>query len=282
MYRNQSLTEDSDKQDIANAPEMEQALALGPNKTDTSMINKVYTGEVISSFRQLLKRYNIHTSFGPFTPAGYSMHLEHSMFPYLRGNVPGAVHTAAGLPPVGYNFCNTVMLHWVVNCFSGWRGSVRYKVVPRGARDNALPTTLSVTRWDNYANSGYAFAVNPLPSYTSVSTCAEYSVNRDVAGQEFANQIALPTPNGLALTVGDINPCLEYEVPFYSDQRFIPGKNVDWTSSFTTSGAALDVTGDGTPTTLYEHHVAAGEDFQVYFWTACPPLFYEPAPPTPT
>jgi hypothetical protein len=282
VFHNQAL-EAEDKAEASNVPVMDSSSTLGPDSdTITPLVNKVYTGEVIQSFRQLLKRYNIHTAFSPASPSAYYIHLEHAMFPFFRGNVPNAVHTRAGVPPEPYNFCNTVLLHWVTSCFSGWRGSLRYKVVPRGARDADVPISMSCVRWDDYDNAGYAFSSGSMLTYTSNEGAAASVVFSEVAGQEFRNTIALPSPNGQALAVGDINPCLEYEIPFYSDQRFVPGKTSDYTGNFTCSGAALEISGDGTPSTVFDHYVAAGEDFQVFFWTGMPPLFYEATVPTPT
>merc|ERR1712127_989024 len=51
-----------------------------------------------------------------------------NMFPFYRGNVSGAVDNRSG-NSVPYNFVNTVMLHWVAAAFSGWRGSIRYKLM---------------------------------------------------------------------------------------------------------------------------------------------------------
>jgi len=47
-----------------SAPLQDSTVKLGPTLQDGELINKVYTGECITTFRQMLKRYNLHTSSG--------------------------------------------------------------------------------------------------------------------------------------------------------------------------------------------------------------------------
>ena len=91
---------------------------------------------------------------------------------------------------------------------------------------------------------------------------------------------------GQMFTIDRVNPVAEFEIPWYSNTRFIPGKIEDYTgprgfSMHEMSGVDyyLWVTGNNT-TTLNFHH-AIGEDFNTYFWTGCPPVYYEANPPTP-
>lgn len=46
-------------------PEHTEAVSIGPTISSLDKINTVFTGESIKSFRQMLKRYSLHTSYQP-------------------------------------------------------------------------------------------------------------------------------------------------------------------------------------------------------------------------
>jgi len=247
------------------------------SKFQEENLNLVFTGESIKSFRTLLKRYNLHSAIGDGTTGSRVINLQRNMFPYLRGNVPGAVNTTAALAP--YNYCNTVMLHWVRNCFSGWRGSIRWKMLPFSG---FLDAKYAVTRLKQSGNS-YTFLNTPPAIFGSMSD-AGYLVSD--------NTFTANGLNGMAYQNSDVNPALEFEVPYYSNTRFMHGKSTNYTTNadFFNGGSTssrlecfdIDIhvpnktTGDWMA--LY---CAAGEDFQCYFWTACPRLYYEASMPLP-
>jgi hypothetical protein len=87
---------------------------------------------------------------------------------------------------------------------------------------------------------------------------------------------------GAALTIGSVNPILEFEVPFYSNVRFEPGRVLSYTSNWFSTAfnyrietGATQVAGSA----IVDIHVAAGEDFQVYFFAGLPKCYYEPVAP---
>jgi hypothetical protein len=259
-----------------SAPEQARSSIVGMQETNHPDLNKVYTGESITSFRTLLKRYNMWSCIGPTASqaivAGRFPH-----FPYLRGSVVDAVDkTAIDVP---YNYCNTVMLHWVRNAFSGWRGSIRYKFLQRGAR-NAQITTVSRARFTpGGSNFGYSVVLS-RPNYTStkqIRYSGVYSTNdkgEHTLLQHFGGM------DGAAMAVEHVNPNMEFEVPWYSQRRFEPGKRQSYTGLvFTTAPWNFRTEYIGDNGVTMDIHVAAGEDFQVYFFTGLPPVYYEPLPP---
>lgn len=262
-----------------SAPLHDQTVKLGPTLQDDELINKVYTGECITTFRQLLKRYNLHTCTGFLTNSRSCLQVQMASFPFLRGKVLGAIHVAAG--PIDYNFCNTVMLHWVTNCFSGWRGSIRWKAVARGISESSnMKPRLEVSRFTD--QSFYLKTVVNLPTYANDAEAASTSVIETpgigiLYGPGKPNSAAL----GTAMTVGQVNPVLEWEVPFYSRERHVPGKTQNWTTSFRYGGSLFSLWTDPNTDTAVDFYCAAGEDYIPYFWTGCPILFYEPNPPVP-
>lgn len=259
-----------------SAPQQSMSDQLGIAKSNLSQINSVFTGEAISSFRTMLKRYNVWNQIPLGDTEPLTIMGRFSAFPFLRGNVAGAIDSTGDGTP--YNFCNTVLLHWVTYAFSGWRGSIRYKLLPKGSQNADFPSSLHIQRhpigefeWDYLAGSpdvagttkqaGQNVMVEqgPLP--------ADRGVFSGVRGQVFNN--------------GQVNPSIEFEVPYYSPFRFSPGKEEDFTTyAIFNEGWDYRITTQGDVNTLYDVHVAAGEDFQTYFFTGLPRMYYEPEPPT--
>lgn len=269
------LVSESQNTTEPSAPLQMSADSLGPKWTDTSLVNKVFTGEAISSFRSVLHRYNLWTSLGLLTTGEAYVSGRFNMFPYLRGNVAGAVQQTAAAAP--YNYCNTVMLHWVTYAFSGWRGSIRYKLLPRGGYNERNHMTMYVQRSHLF---GVAYARNEglMPGYANSTDAAKAIMYRETF---------LPTPEqpftgvlGAAYGRSEVNPILEFEVPYYSNNRFTPGKTEDLTG-LNVFNECFDyfIQGNGSNDLVYDIHVATGEDFQTFFFTGLPRMYYEPLPP---
>lgn len=267
----------------ANAPQQSMTDELGPGKQDNSLINMVYTGESISSFRQLLKRYNMHERVYVGVDTGINNLLysgRRHMFPYLRGNVDGAVHETIGSTP--YNYVNTLLLHWVTLCFSGWRGSIRRKVIFNSPTvdGDSHGNFMYIQRNDE----GQANYLNLSASAANVDT-----VSQGAAQIVFNQDLFLSTVEstntgvkGLLYVNSGVNPIGEFESPFYSTYRFVPGKTENWTTAFRdVEGYTTVIRGPGDPDEFTDTLVAIGEDFQTYFWTGLPRMYFEKAPPIP-
>lgn len=155
-----------------NAPMQEASTNIAVASYAHENTNLVYFGETIKSFRTLLKRYNKWRILGDFTSAAVSVRMQFNAFPFLRGNVSGAVDTRAG--PASYNYCNTVMLHWVTLMFNGWRGSIRYKLLPRMDNGN-IDTLVSRFPIDSSA-SGYNHFSSAAPLYSGSHATHESGV----------------------------------------------------------------------------------------------------------
>lgn len=236
--------------------------------------NLVYAGEAIVSFRELLHRYSIHHTIGG-TLNGASIATEvASMFPYYRGNVPNAINTTAAAAP--YNYCNTLLLHWLVACHSGWRGSLRWKANFRGGGvySNRLRTMVTrVPRPVTYERTGVLLTAATSSSSAAIACMTGVGTGPVPVGK-------YPTGYNGAAYVADLSAnVLEWESPFYHDARFIGSKTANYTSAVNTEGYALSMVGTLSPAAAYDMFVAIGEDFQVYFWTGLPPVYYEPNPP---
>lgn len=279
----EKIVPESQNTDEANAPVHMMSENIAVNSVTMPTTNLVYTGESIRSFRTMLKRYNRWLGFGNETNTADSVWIrgEFKSFPLLRGNVAGAIHQTAALAP--YNYVNTVMLHWVTYMFSGWRGGIRYKVIPK----RGVQYCDMVASRHNYTGSLSA-GVSSFPYVeTSLSSNSEMGY-ASVFGSNFSDEDDTGA-EGLAYTTSLVNPVMEFEVPFYHQYRFIPGKVQNWAAINTDPclwysihiNQINDRTELGSNVGGYDMFVAAGEDFQTYFFTGLPRMYLENSPPLP-
>ena len=294
LETSETIVTEAQNTEEPNKPLHEESSTIGPGTQDLSLVNKVYTGESIMSFRQLLKRYSlwrresVWPSDGVKTPSNIEWYGSRNMFPFLRGNVTGAIETDSLANP--YNYCNTLLLHWIAYAHQGWRGGIRYKMIFKNAPDsgsgvysaNGRTQSMYVERADRGdVQSGYGQVVNTDPGYTK-ETQGAYDGVYGLIGKANSRKL-VSGPKGSLYQDSSINPVAEFEVPYYSNYRFSPGKSVDLT---TAAGVQQDgfnwycqTYADQNFTT--DFHCAAAEDFQVYFFTGLPRMYHELNAPLP-
>jgi hypothetical protein len=250
-------------------------VAIGSPEEIVSHRNLVYSGEKITNFRSLLKRYYHHSAFGFHgASVGDRMNISMLAFPYYRGNVPGAVHVRAGFPPIAYSYAAMTMLNWLAPAFQALRGSTRFKIMPKnnaaGYYDGI--DTFYVCRTDRVIyDTDFATMDTSNPSNLSYNSLFTMNSEYKMSGATAFNS--------------SVNPVVEFELPYYSQYRFSPGKTTNWTTSLVTPGFSHGFTfwaekeRDGS--TYYDLWVAAGEDFSFYFFTGWPRMYYEVSPPVP-
>lgn len=276
---NEIVPESQDTEE-PSAPEQSMSDILGPGIQNTQQINKVFAGETIVSFRALLKRYNLwrREKTSNSTTNFTRLRTSKNMFPFYRGNVSGAVDNRAQ-DTIPYNYVNTVMLHWVAAAFSGWRGSIRYKLLFDTCGQITAQTHSSrvyISREGVYP-PGVASYTRDLTQYGGQSN--EGLVSSFV----LAGNMSTTGVNGMLYATDSINTTVEFEVPYYSQYRFTPGKLIDYTSASLTGNWSpnwkIDANIFSSGISSVDYHVAAGEDFQVYFFTGLPRMYYEASPP---
>lgn len=253
---------------------------------EESKLNMVFTGEAIASFRTLAKRFEHHRSIPIRGDTGnYVVAGRFSSYPYLRGNVPGALETTFNQEST--NYCNTMMTHWITMPFAGWRGSLRWKFIPRGARLNHSFVTSYVTRSRVDDKFQFDQFVGNASSSANYSQAAYYSlINNDLLTNLDAN--AVPSGTLGTAVVNHTNIALEVEIPWQHRIRFIPDKVFNFTSQVNSYERALKViykyfvnlTGGGADAYIDLHH-AIGDDFQTYFWTGMPTVWFNSSFPDP-
>lgn len=270
-----------------NAPQSTSTMNLGVDYNATPELNLMFTGEAISSFRTLLKRFNRWYRIANTVGGSQCITFQRPIFPFLRGAVPGAQNTAiipdggAGIP-IAYNFANTVLIHWVTSMFAGWRGSIRYKILPYCTQSN-LNWSITTYRQNIQAaqragaTQPYFYASASMDGTNDNTVAAQGSFDDSRINQGFHGHEAI------AYTTSLVNPNAEYEVPFYINYRYFPGKKLNWQGEFTELDNVVDhiVTNASSDLCQFQYHVAAGEDFTTFFYTGMPRVFYDPEGPDP-
>lgn len=276
----------ADAQDTAepSAPEQTQSEIIGMPPADNRNLNDVFFGEAITSFRPLLKRFALWTTQAKGSETPTILSGRFSGYPYLRGSVPGAVDTTATIRQ--YNYCNTLLMHWVTCAFSGRRGSVRWKFIPRGAENRGdsiyvqrAPLRLGASSYSYVDRQGIPeYSDDKIAKVNAVQSFEPTGLNIPEEGAVMAGSL------GQAVAINSVNGTLEFEFPYYSLYRFSPGRNLNYTGPMIFD-AAFDYrmyflsSGATTDSACYDIHCAVGEDFQCYFFTGLPRMYYEDAPP---
>jgi hypothetical protein len=259
-YASQMGMEADTNNSITDMPSGSPCYTLGVSGVNHPHLSKVFIGEGCCSLRTLAKRYNLWITI--------PTHIEDlvfgilSIFPYLRGGVPGAVDTTEQGDP--YNYCVTNVAQYIRMPFLGWRGSMRYKFIPRGGVDRNARVAVEAVQFNQHLR---AFGI--LESSTSWKDAQE----------SLGTGLALPGLNpyngqaGCAIEYNRLNGVLEVEVPYYSNERFDPGRTANYTDSFGPSAFAYRIEDTTVDTTAHmDVFVSIGEDFQTYFWGGTPRL----------
>lgn len=256
-------------------PEADLSLSLDePNVISINRLD-VYSGERIENFRQLLKRYHMWSGMRtpPSGTALISLHFTHKAFPAYKGAVDGAVHSTTTGLFTGYNFFASTMINYLTPAFQAWRGSIRYKLYPR--------VMTNVAR-----NNGIVQIAERFEANYNVATQTYDASTFDKAARSAVDALGnLVRNKGAAVLSQTVNPVIQYEIPWYENFRFCPGKVQNWTEADSTDrslpdkGASVLIDATNTAAGFYDVHVATGEDFNLYFFTGWPPMYYQPGFP---
>jgi hypothetical protein len=253
-----------------NKSEQNDVTDLGICNTINPELNMVYFGESIKSFRSLLKRYNfhelLHYSVGDGTALVRSFSGTRNLYPYYRGAYADAPDTAT-VPAGPYALCNTTLFHWVVMGFQGYRGGMRYKIVGTGSAD-AMDIAASRSPSGEYSN----FDANMSSGVTLDAARNTYSEYQGAWNGWVPNMV-----DGGAWTSCSVNPILDIEIPYYSQWRFVGGKNANlvgpegvWSEGWRFSIISQRNSNNAAFAPCF---VATADDFQCYWWTGMPVVY---------
>lgn len=266
------------KQDDATDMEPDSNIPMQDVPTETVMTclpatdntSDVYFGERVTSFRQVMKRYNYHTSYfnlATLSAAPASVwNFAQKNFPMFRGENSGAITTKAG--PIPYNYAKTTLINYVTPAYTGVRGSLRSKYTFFNDRP-ALSATAVVYRHNSPQNVS-----------NSISGLLPTSASSFAYNQNLLNPTGIEGQYAIQLSQ---NPTIEVEFPYYVNRRFDSARSL--TLNSTNSANATHevrvnnfVKTDAAANSGAHRYVATGEDFQLFLFQGMPPFYKRSTP----
>lgn len=223
----------------------------------------VYFGERITSFRQMLRRYNLHSTFyvvnsTPAAPATYTMVA--TDYPAVYGYNSQTLHTttAAGK----FNYVQNTMLAYLSPAFVAMRGGMRSKYV---FSSSGASQVLSATA----RNEVPATAITNGTTTITVPTASQSAYARAVTVARRS------LCRGAALTPAGFQPVLEVEHPYYKPVRFDEARLANSTATTYSNPYylrhAVDVVlAPGSDPTIIDRYTGVAEDFSLFWFQGCP------------
>jgi hypothetical protein len=262
IFRPQMDCEDVGEQDPHNVGEnapthdnMEPVSIADPVVPVLEYKQKIFMGEVVSSFRPLLRRYMLayyHTSGAALTDSGVRSWRLATM-PVWPGSDPN------GRDPGPRNKVYMNLFTYVARAYAGYRGSTRRKLLYHEKSDESTNSTITVAR------------SHVAPTYSTA--IVNLGVDKDLWNAS--------TPNywgGSALTCTRTNASLEYELPFYRNKRFAFSRWSNINAGCDRDGSSTESqyiywyqkaggSGDGA---VIAELFSIGEDFNFFFFLNAP------------
>jgi hypothetical protein len=235
---------------------------IGEEQNPDNPSTHVFFGESFKSIRSLLKRYCYHQCF---TNTKAEFVITEKNFPVEPGKSKHPRHRTAALEP--YNYTNMTYLNWFKPCYLGWRGGLRSKYI------SINPTAHSITSVIRYSE----------PIREADCGIRDYEISDlDLAQANDELNALLGATSGSDLTVTTVDGACEVEFPFYSQNRYAPGRkflNGDdddkWMGNDHYHKVFTRYVSTVQPLLRY---VAAGDDFSFFFFVGQPGVRYRLKP----
>lgn len=233
--------------------------------------SKVFYGEEIVSFRQLLKRYNLHYTDALRDLQGTVVwKTTMNAMPFHKGFAPGGITPTTFPVASNYNFCKMTMLTYLTPAFTGRRGGVKWKINAIAGVGNNQGTMIASRLDDNAAYDSSIFDIDAQDDNGLIANYFE-ALEGTASGGAVTNTYSIPT--------------LEIEVPYQQNLRFSPAKRGDFTSDITYSDTlAYDKMtnfSQGGELQANQFFVAGGEDYSLFFFTGAPIIYWNQTPAVP-
>lgn len=256
---------------------VEMSLDMGTTRKHPENQYTVYFGENIRSLRQLMRRYELHSTKQysiPLNAAPTNRYLTNIFYPpptspgYITTGTEQALKIVGSEEVTGYNYCMYTMAAYVSNAFLAYRGSYHwtFNTLTSGL---PLPET-KVTRVN---------AVIPTASY-SVATST--SVNKNATARELLFNCD-PGTAAQAITNGHTQAGFNISCPMYSGHKFhycVPeranlGVASDGSGLEALRLQSMVMTDAGSVATsvIMRQYVSIGTDFSLHFFLNVPTLW---------
>lgn len=247
-----------------DVPENDQVDDMIANELQVPAVHHVFFGDPIKSFRSLLHRYCFVDAVGFTYGAESNISLRCPHRPFHRGFDPNGRQLAVGGLP--YNYTSQNYVSYILPAYALYRGAMRWKV--------HFQSLNSATGFPLFSNSPMMVkmdgdsSLTPKWSINAQSQVEPAWANRDAGGAGM-----------LATSVGT-NAVLEYEVPYFSNQRFtlprvlnigmITGTSGKTVFNETERSHKIEVEGRHG---RFHRYCAAGEDIMCAMFLGAPPMF---------
>jgi len=248
---------------------MADALVADPD------VNKLFFGEVVASFRQLLKRdclAEIIQVDRPEQPSTFT--FSRRAFPEYGGRTASAIFSNSMCYPVGTDNwvpVATTYINYISKMFLGWRGSIRW----------TIDTSAIIIGTQNEAFGSKSVLFHRQESTPRVNLSSNLGTSTLDPGvkSRILNNYKATTNIGSYLGNNGVNPIVPIEVPFYSNERFFLVNNSkpffdvveepSWNGIFTqTDFSAADYSAQ-----FFYLYCSAGEDFNLFYFSGMPALY---------
>jgi hypothetical protein len=262
------------------------------------MLNTVYVGDPVHSFRPLLKRYerlgvlwdnSTSENASSNVPVNTVMFkvLGIPFYPPVRGQCATGFgsYNVAGAATYDWNPWNMVLMNWLGSAYVGQKGSVRWAVTnPYSSGDARLPSISDVQVARVY--SGKSFSNGDPSNFPNITLGYQFPNLNDVDGiQDIENSLGHDALGGVQYFSAD-HSVINVEWPPYNNNRFfptlwsqrpdlpqLPRVHPDGCSVIVYRGGNSSTTDTARNSTCCQTLcVAAGEDFQYLGWRGVPPM----------
>lgn len=297
-----------------DAPELEVVSdVLGAVTTTVDNTQNVHFGEVISNFRPLLKRYNIHELLPEYvSDVQRYVRVHRPAMPFAPGYVSEAKCVSIAENPTSvpqrlvnapdtdkyFAYGNMTMAKYISSSFVCWRGSMRWIAdTSMYANQNLLQASPTIHR-SHAIQLGNLNEIMPTNIDGNSGRSLLLFYGRDEPGHD-----------GYSLADPNVNPLLSVDIPHYTHWRFAPAR---WQQNFKPVQATItdlegvryddpwpfmacwklaafvmspwNATGIANPnlgtSTYIQTSCAVGDDFTVGFFIGAPPMFIQGVYPT--
>lgn len=226
--------------------------------TDGAEIAKVVVGERVVNFRQILKRFSHYASFSSALTAGSAgttaniCGLTIRNYPLCRGSDASGVHASTGLGERA-NIVTNCLLAYLGSMYAAYRGGIRFKHIIEQVGTNTVPFNASYLS-RNGVNNVTTNITNTTLDLTALSTFAYTTSNA------FAS-----SANGSAITLVNLKPVQEVELPYYANTRFNLVRPYRYNDS-TGESHSMSVNATRSTTTAIHSFISTAEDFNFGFF----------------
>lgn len=235
-------------------------------KSDIS-INTTYFGETITSFRTLLKRYQLFFVYplADSLTTDATVAMTTTNFPLAFGWTTNGIHT------IGSDKINVVyntLINYLTPAFVAVRGGIRTKY----KWANVLSTsseTVTVSRTDDeYVGQYTEYSTFPTFTTSNYGTTSAWYLSRNRSNF-----------NGGQVVLSGNTACNEVEFPYYNKYRFSGAKNPQMDVDEISNGRhchRIETHNLGASShDILKRYVSVGEDFSLFFFTGAPILYVD-------